>query len=159
PPGSLRIYEFRRGKFRAFVGFYRLESETHAIGDFTPVNHHEFLVIERDSGQGATAFFKKIFKIDIRENEGGNVEKKDVVDLLDIADPHDLDGDGANVFRFPFTTIEDVLVLDEDRILVANDNNYPFSVGRPPAIDNDEIIVLSLPRKLRLDRRLGDQRR
>ena len=122
------------------------------------MNHHEFLVIERDGGQGATALFKKIFKIDIREIEGGNVEKKEVVDLLDIADPHDLDGDGENVFRFPFTTIEDVLVLDKDRILVANDNNYQFSVGRLPPSTTTRCIVLSLPRKLRLDRRLGDQR-
>jgi hypothetical protein len=160
PASALRIYEFKRGKFRDFIGFYGLESTAHAIGDFTPVNRREFLVIERDGGQGATALFKKIFKIDIREIDGdGYVEKKEIADLLDIADPHDLDGDGEKVFRFPFTTIEDVLVLDDDRILVANDNNYPFSVGRPPAIDNDEIIVLELPKELRLDSRLGERRR
>ncbi len=154
--GALRIYEFSKGRFRRLVGFYGLESPTHAIGDFTPVNSREFLVIERDGGQGAAAQFKKIFKIDLREvDEDGFVEKEEVVDLLNIEDPHDLNGDGEEVFRFPFTTIEDVLVLDEDRILVANDNNYPFSVGRPPEIDNNEIIVLRIPRKLRLDHRLG----
>ncbi len=160
PAGALRIYKFERGKFRDFVGFYGLESPANAIGDFTPVNHREFLVIERDGGQGATALFKKIFKINIREiDDDGYVEKKEIVDLLDITDPFDLNGDGEEVFRFPFTTIEDVLVLDDDRILVANDNNYPFSVGRPPSIDNDEIIVLKLSRELRLDRRLGEPRR
>jgi glycerophosphoryl diester phosphodiesterase len=46
-------------------------------------------------------------------------------------------------------------VLDQRTILVANDNNYPFSLGRGPDIDNDEIIRLRLPRKLRLDPRLG----
>jgi glycerophosphoryl diester phosphodiesterase len=55
-------------------------------------------------------------------------------------------------------TIEDVLVLDERTILVANDNNYPFSVGRPPDIDNDEIIRLRLPKELRLDPRLGTKK-
>ncbi len=160
PAGALRIYEFKRGEFRDFVGFYALESPAHPIGDFTPVNHREFLVIERDGGQGATALFKKIFKVDIREiDDDGFVEKKEIVNLLDIADPLDLNGDGEEVFRFPFTTIEDVLVLDDDRILVANDNNYPFSVGRPPEIDNDEIIVLNLGRELRLDPRLLDRRR
>jgi glycerophosphoryl diester phosphodiesterase len=139
---------------------YGVESPANAIGDFTPVNHREFLVIERDGGQGATALFKKIFKINIREiDDDGYVEKKEIVDLLDITDPFDLNGDGEEVFRFPFTTIEDVLVLDDDRILVANDNNYPFSVGRPPSIDNDEIIVLKLSKELRLDRRLGEPRR
>ena len=72
-----------------------------------------------------------------------------------LEDPDDLNGDSETVFRFPFVTIEDVLVLDDDRILVANDNNYPFSVGRPPDIDNNEIIILKLPRELRLDPRLG----
>jgi hypothetical protein len=156
PAGALRIYEVRKGAFRSFVGFYQLESPANAIGDFTPVNNKEFLVIERDGGQGATALFKKIFKVNLSKvDSGGFVEKTELVDLLDIDDPQDLNQDGATTFDFPFTTIEDVLVLDERTILVANDNNYPFSVGRPPDIDNDEIIRLRLPKELRLDPRLG----
>jgi glycerophosphoryl diester phosphodiesterase len=54
-----------------------------------------------------------------------------------------------------FETIEDVLVLDANRVLVANDNNYPFSIGRPPAIDNNEMVVLQLDTPLDLDPRLG----
>ncbi len=162
PAGALRIYQFARGKFESFVAFYGLENPAHAIGDFTPVNSNEFLVIERDGGQGPTAQFKKIFKIDITAlDASGFVSKTEVVDLLNILDPGDLNGDGDKVFRFPFTTIEDVLVLGSDRILVANDNNYPFSVGRPPLIDNNEIIILKLPSegRLALDRRLGASRR
>jgi hypothetical protein len=48
-----------------------------------------------------------------------------------------------------------VLVLDADTILVANDNNYPFSVGRGPDIDNNEIIQIQLDQPLDLDARLG----
>ncbi|WP_413168337.1 calcium-binding protein [Capilliphycus salinus ALCB114379] len=48
-----------------------------------------------------------------------------------------------------------MLVLDENTILVANDNNYPFSVGRGPDIDNNEIIQLELDEPLDLDPRLG----
>ena len=156
PAGALRIYEFRKGAFKSFVGFYQMASPSNAIGDFTPVNNKEFLVIERDGGQGATALFKKIFKVDLSKiDSGGFVEKTELVDLLDIDDPQDLNQDGATTFDFPFVTIEDVLVLDERTILVANDNNYPFSVGRPPDIDNDEIIRLRLPKELRLDPRLG----
>jgi glycerophosphoryl diester phosphodiesterase len=55
----------------------------------------------------------------------------------------------------PFQTIEDVLVLDSKTILVANDNNYPFSIGRPPNIDNNEIVVIELDQPLALDNRLG----
>jgi hypothetical protein len=55
----------------------------------------------------------------------------------------------------PFVTIENVLVLDSDTILVANDNNYPFSIGRPPGIDNNEMVILQLDSPLALDPRLG----
>jgi glycerophosphoryl diester phosphodiesterase len=157
--GMLRIYEFRRGRFRKFAGFYPLDSPANAIGDFTPVNEKEFLIIERDGGQGAAALLKKIYKIDLTRKVDDVFKKTEIADLLDIEDPRDLDGDGETNFRFPFTTIEDVLVLGSRTILVANDNNYPFSVGRPPAIDNDEIIVLRLPKKLKVDRRLGFPRR
>jgi glycerophosphoryl diester phosphodiesterase len=55
----------------------------------------------------------------------------------------------------PFQTIEDVLVLDSKTILVANDNNYPFSIGRPPNLDNNEMVVIELDQSLALDNRLG----
>jgi hypothetical protein len=63
--------------------------------------------------------------------------------------------DGSTKFTFPFQTIENVLVIDKNTILVANDNNYPFSVGRPSAINNDEIILLGLGKPLSLDPRIG----
>jgi len=157
PENALRIYEFdaASSSFVDFVGFFRIEAG-HAIGDFTPINRHEFLVIERDGGQGASAAFKKIFQIDLsRRDANGFVVKEEIVDLLDLADPHDLDGDGATAFSFPFVTIEDVLVADSRTILVANDNNYPFSIGRGPDIDNNEVILVQLGRRLRLDPRLG----
>jgi glycerophosphoryl diester phosphodiesterase len=158
PPGSLRIYEFdvASSSYTGLVGLYQMESPSHAIGDFTPINTHEFLVIERDGGQGDAAEFKKIFKVDFSEvNSKGFVKKEEVVDLLNISDPNDLNGDGSTTFDFPFVTIEDVLVLDKDTILVANDNNYPFSIGRGPDIDNNEIIEINLTQDLNLDPRLG----
>ncbi len=158
PAGSLRIYEFdtTTSVFEALVGLYQMDAPDHAIGDFTPVNDHEFLIIERDGGQGETAEFKKIFKIDISAvNDSGFVKKEELVDLLNISDPSDLNGDGSTTYAMPFVTIENVLVLDEDTILVANDNNYPFSVGRPPAIDNNEIVQIKLNQPLDLDPRLG----
>jgi glycerophosphoryl diester phosphodiesterase len=160
PADALRIYEFKvnRPGFAHFVGFYRKAVPDHAIGDFTPINSQEYLVIERDGGQGAAVQFKKIFKIDINKiDKDGYIVKEEVVDLLNIADPNDLNGDGSTMFDFPFVTIEDVLVLSEDTILVANDNNYPFSVGRGPGIDNNEIIVLKLDKKLRLNKQIGVQ--
>ena len=158
PAGSLRIYEFdvASAAYEGLVGLYQLESAAHAIGDFTPINKDEFLVIERDNFQGEAAEFKKIFKVDFSAvNSEGFVNKEEVVDLLTLKDPNDLNGDGSTTFDFPFQTIEDVLVLDADTILVANDNNFPFTVGRPPGIDNNEIIEIQLDKPLNLDARLG----
>jgi len=159
PEGTVRIYEFdlTTGTFAdELVGLYPLDEPNHAIGDFTPINDSEFLVIERDGGQGEAAEFKKVFAIDFAEvNDEGFIAKEEVVDLLAIDDPDDLNGDGETTFDFPFVTIEDVVVLDERTILVANDNNYPFSVGRGPDIDNNEIVQLELDEPLDLDPSLG----
>lgn len=161
PEGALRVYAFRmkQGAFKRLMGFYQLEDPSHAIGDFTPINGGQYLVIERDGGQGATAKFKKIFKISLGNvDANGFIKKQQVVDLMNIADPHDLNGDGKTKFDFPFVTIEDVLVIDPWTILVANDNNYPFSVGRGPDIDNNEIILLKTKFRLVVDSRIGVQR-
>ncbi len=158
PAGALRIYEFdvASAAFEGLVGFYQMESTANAIGDFTPVNADEFLVIERDNNQGEAAEFKKIFKVDFSAiGSNGFVSKTEVVDLLHISDPNDLNGDGLTTFDFPFVTIENLLVLDANTLLVANDNNYPFSVGRGPDIDNNEIIQIELETPLALDPRLG----
>ena len=64
---------------------------------------------------------------------------------MNIYDPRDVAGDGRTktVFTFPFVTIEDVLVLDNNRLLVINDNNYPGSAGREFGVpDNNEFIVI-----------------
>ncbi len=105
-----------------------------------------------------------------KTDSNGYVAKEQVADLLNIQDPNDLNGDGKlniqdpndlngdgkKTFDFPFVTIEDVLVVDKNTILVANDNNYPFSTGRPgndpqnPVIDNNEILLLKLQKPLNL---------
>ncbi|QEI43442.1 3-phytase [Dolichospermum sp. UHCC 0315A] len=156
--GSVRIYKFdvASESYQGLVGRYQLASTSNAIGDFTPINNNEFLVIERDNGQGSTALFKKIFKVDFSKiDANGFVSKEEVANLLNIQDTNDLNGDGKTTYDMPFQTIEDVLVIDSKTILVANDNNYPFSIGRPPAIDNNEMVVLELDKPLALDSRLG----
>ncbi len=164
PAGALRINEFDIAS-REYTDnkiYYKLENPAYAIGDLAVINDNEYLVIERDGGQGDSAQFKKIFKIDLSKTDSnGYVVKEEVADLLNIQDPNDLNGDGKTTFDFPFVTIEDVLVVDKNTILVANDNNYPFSTGRPgddpqnPVIDNNEIILLKLENPLNLAPGLG----
>jgi glycerophosphoryl diester phosphodiesterase len=158
PSNALRIqqYDVATKKYEGLVGYYKLEDAANAIGDFTVINNNEYLVIERDNNQADAAKFKKIYKVDfLKKDANGFVMKEEVADLLTIADPEDLNQDGSKIYKMPFQTIEDVLVLDANTILVANDNNYPFSIGRPPAIDNNESVILKLDKPLNVDPRVG----
>jgi hypothetical protein len=129
------------------------------IGDMTAVNDHQFLVLERN---GATATgggvpFKKIYLIDIEGVANGEfVHKTELVDLMNIADPHDLNGDGNINFTFPFVTIESVLPLTPTTLLVINDNNYPGIGGRDLNSDNSEFIKIRLDTHLDLARSQDD---
>jgi hypothetical protein len=154
---NLRIDEFDI-KTRAYTKnnwLYQLEASGTNIGDMTAINDHEFLVIERN---GATATgggtpFKKIFIADIEGvANGGFVRKTELVDLMNISDPHDLNGDGSTIFTFPFVTIESVLILNPSTLLVINDNNYPGTGGRDLNSDNTEFIKIRLDNPLDLDR-------
>jgi len=149
------IYEFDLNR-RQYTGQrwqYRTEAANYAIGDFTALDQHRLLVIERDNNQGQAAQFKKIFLVDRRRTDpAGFLVKEEIVDLLQIADPNRISlpaqpGDIGlgNPFSFPFVTIESVLPLSSKRLLVINDNNYPFSTGRNPnQSDSTEFILLNL---------------
>lgn len=76
----------------------------------------------------------------------------ELVDLMNLADPFDLDGDGSQVFTFPYVTIENVLILDPRTLLVANDNNFPYGGGRELASDDTEFLRIRLPVSLVADK-------
>lgn len=162
-PGTLRVHEFDLAtkKFVGVLGRYKLEDPANAIGDLTVVNDNEYLVLERDNGSGETAKFKRVYKIDLsKKDANGIVAKELVVDLMNIADPNKLAPSSVNgVFSFPFVTIEDVLVLDANTILVANDNNYPGTGGRGKDLkDANEMIWLKLEKPLTLAAGVGTPR-
>lgn len=135
--------------------FYRLEAPSpsgQSIGDMTAVTNHSFLIIERDNFEGPAAAFKKVFLVDFNHvDASGFLVKRQVADLLNIADPDSVGGFGPT-FRFPFQTIESVLPLGRRRLAILNDNNYPFSAGRIAGQpDPNEFIVI------RLDQPLSDR--
>jgi hypothetical protein len=142
-------FDLSRRRYTGKQWFYRLESELNAIGDFTAVTNERFLVIERDNFEGAAAAFKKIFVVDLDDvDDDGFLVKRQVANLLEIRDPHNLAGQGP-VFRFHFQTIESVIPLSADTLGVLDDNNYPFSNGRVTGqADPNEIIVIRLDRPL-----------
>lgn len=148
PAKSLRINEFSIDS-ESYTGLdylYQLEAEGTAIGDMTAIDDHRFLVIERNGGTATSGTpFKKIFIADTTGvADGGFVTKTELVDLMNIADPDDLNGDGLTSFTFPYVTIEDVLILDANTLLVINDNNYPGTGGRDFGSDHTEFLKISL---------------
>jgi hypothetical protein len=138
-----------------------------SIGELKAVNERQLLVIERDNhGDDLPApRFKKVFLLDLSQaaKHDGYVGKSLLLDLLAIPDPTGVGGDG-DFFRLPFYTIESVHVVDERTLLVASDNNFPFSNGRsrsrsgdrrgPLAADDTELILVRLGTPLDADRRL-----
>jgi glycerophosphoryl diester phosphodiesterase len=152
PAGLLRMFaydlETRTWRDRAR---YQLDAPAIAIGDFLLTDDEHGLVIERDNTQGSLTAVKKVYDIGLPDDVRP-VAKRLAVDLLAIVDPSAIslpaaDGDVGlgTAFAFPFQTIESVVALDGGRLLIANDNNFPFSVGRHVGSgrpDDNELIVL-----------------
>lgn len=162
-PKTLLISEFDL-RTRTYTGNtmkYRLETRGTNIGDFILFNATEGIVIERDGTQADLAGFKKLYRITLGAN-GDFVRKTPLVDLMNIADPAGLSlpglpGDVAIGSRFgmPFNTIEDIIVVDPQTVLVIVDNNFPFSVGRHAGAklpDDNEMVLIQLPAALPVQR-------
>lgn len=155
-------FDIETKQYTGRVFSYRMEDPSYNIGELTAINDKEFIVIERDNNQGDPnnpafsnpAQFKRLYKVDISDVDSeGFVAKELLVDLLNIADPNGIGGNGTTngIFTFPFVTIESVLPLDEQTLLVINDNNFPGSVGRTPnQADSTEFIKIRLDQPLAL---------
>ncbi|BFU59224.1 MULTISPECIES: esterase-like activity of phytase family protein [Rodentibacter] len=165
---SLRILEFDvdKQKWTGRYWFYPLENEHNAIGDFNMIDAKNGLIIERDNGEGTLdkacrnltdtthcfsdpAKFKRIYKVTFSDNNVGKAVKKIAyIDLLKIADPNkiSLKPLTGEKLAFPFFTIENVDIVDNEHIIVGNDNNFPFSSSREPnRQDDNELILLKVP--------------
>jgi len=125
---TLRIYQFdvNSERYTDIIYRYRLDEKATNIGDFVAVNSHEFLVLERNSAsQAKDKPFKKVFLIDIdKVDEERFVQKRMLVDLMELNDPNDLDNDRQLTYAFAYSHIENMLIIDKNTLLIANDNNY-----------------------------------
>jgi hypothetical protein len=148
-------FDVRTQRFLPQTADLLLSDGTAAIGDLTAAGKNSLLVIERDNAQGAAAEAKRIALVDISAF-GGTLPSTPLVDLLALANPRGIGGTATadtvglgSLFGFPFVTIESVLVKNPRTLIVANDNNFPFSSGRRPGSpDDNEIIEIRLPAPL-----------
>ena len=132
---------------------YRTESSAHRVADAASVDANRLLVLERDNLRGDAAVFKRVYLVDLREvDAGGFLVKREVADLLNLRDPSGISLPAApgtiglgDPFKFAFQNIESLLAPAPDRLVVLNDNNYPFDTGgRDSDVDDDEVIEIAV---------------
>lgn len=149
------VYEFDT-KAKAYTGktwTFHADATNIQIGDAQVLDGRRILLIERDDLEGAAAKVKRLETIDLNgvEAADGTLAKTTVLDLLRIRDPFGItsaaDGFGlGDPFGFPLQSVETVLPVGGDRLLVANDNNFPDSDGRNAGRPDDlEAIVIEAP--------------
>jgi len=154
----LNQFDLRAGAYTGRTWWYHVDSgfPDAVIGDLTALDEHRFILIERDDDQGTAARQKKVYLVDLRRvDPDGFLEKRLVLDLLRIPDPNGISlparpgefGVG-DPFSFPLQSVESLEVLGGERLLIANDNNYPSSDGRWIARDrpdDTELVIVRAP--------------
>ena len=156
----LYAFDLSRQRFSRATADLRLGAAGDAIGDLTAAGPGTLLVIARDNAQGAAARTKDVLAVDISRFRD-YLPTTPLVDLLSLSNPALVGGPAqpgtvglGDPFAFPFQTIESLLVQNRRTLVIANDNNYPFSSGRRTgAPDDNEIIQVRLPRPLPAGRR------
>lgn len=133
--------------------FYRATAPGVSLSSLEADGAGGLLVLERDATEGKQAAIKRVYRVvPGRLEADGFLAKSLVCDLLAIADDRGLTRRERGVtglgerFSLPHVTPECLLVVDASTLVVAIDNNYPFSAGRRPGRPDDNEIV-----RLRLD--------
>ncbi len=130
-------FELQTKRWAGLAFRFPLDERAKAVGDVTLVNDRFGYALERDDTERRTDGFKRLVRFTLPEVVGATVTKTTAADLLDVAFP-----DGGT-FTFPFWTIEGVAPLPDGRVVIVNDNNFPFGRGRSEtAPDETELIVI-----------------
>lgn len=154
-PTRRRVYAFDIASRRYVERLpdYRVDDPSFLVSDFTALDQHRFIALERDNSEGDAAVHKQGFVVDLRDTgPAGTLAKRPVVDLLDLRDPTliSLPGRVGDIglgdrFAMPYVTIEAVLPLGGQRLAIVNDTNFG-STGRNPELpDPSDFIVVRVP--------------
>jgi len=146
PPFTTRVLEFDLGsqRFTGRTWRHRLSPRGGSATELVSYAPDWYLVIERDNASGNEAVLKSVVAIHLGEADEGRPAAL-IADLLDLADPRALAGNGA-AFRFPFITPEAIWPEGAYTLVLVNDNNYPGGGGRPPAGSKDASEFIRLRR-------------
>ncbi len=151
------LYEFDIAS-RQYTGVryrYPLAEAGHRVGALVMLDDSTGLAIEHDTTEATLSGYKRVHEITLASPDQP-VTKRELIDLSEIADPERVgigaEGDvgvGEAVFGLPFAAIGGLVVLDDSRVGVMTDNNFPFGQGRSAgSLDDTEFVVLALPEPL-----------
>ncbi|WP_018353246.1 esterase-like activity of phytase family protein [Longispora albida] len=150
------VYEFdvRANKYTGKTWSLRVDSADLVVGDAAVLDGRRLVFIERDNAMGPASRVKRLVVTDLDQADAnGYLPRRNAVDLMRIADPREISGPArpgeygvGSLFSFPLQSVETVLPLGGDKVLVANDNNFPGNDGRIPGRPDDtELIVIEVP--------------
>lgn len=150
------VYEFSvtANRYTGRTWSFRVDDPSLVVGDAAVLDGRRLLLIERDNAMGVQSRVKRLVVTDLdRASAGGVLPRRTVVDLMRIADPEGVSTPArpgeygvGELFSFPLQSVESVLPLGDDRVLVANDNNFPGNDGRIPGrADDTELIEITVP--------------
>jgi hypothetical protein len=157
-PTIRHVYEFDVAS-RSYTGrqwTFHAGGDDLQIGDAQVTSGRRIVFIERDDLEGPAAQIKDIDTIDLDStpDADGTLRKAKVFDALRIRDPFGISTAtgpaGAfglgDPYSFPIQSFETLVLLGGDRVLIANDNNFPDSNGRIAGRPDDlEADVLEVP--------------
>ncbi|SDT49541.1 esterase-like activity of phytase family protein [Actinoplanes derwentensis] len=150
------VYEFdiRANRYTGRTWTFLVDAPALLVGDAAVLDGKRLVLIERDNGMGPAAYVKRLVVTDLdKASADGTLPRRTVADLLRITDRTGVStparpgeyGVGEQ-FSFPLQSVESVLPLGGNRVLVANDNNFPGNDGRIPGHPDDtELIVIDIP--------------
>lgn len=145
-------FDTRSGAYTGRTWDYQTDQEPNVIGDAFTTKNDRLLIVERDDFEGDQAVTKRIYEVDLKSVDAeGYLEKSLVVDALHIQNPDGIGaGDGygtGEVFSLPVQSFETVVQLQDGRLLIGNDNNFPGNDARIPGTPDDtEFDVIDLAR-------------
>ncbi|GAA4951036.1 esterase-like activity of phytase family protein [Actinoplanes utahensis] len=149
------VYEFSvtANRYTGRTWTFLADDASLLVGDAAMLDGNRLLLIERDNGMGPTSLVKRLVVADLDEAVNGTLPRRTVADLMRIADRSGVSTPArpgeygvGELFSFPLQSVESVLPLGGNRVLVANDNNFPGNDGRIPGrADDTELIVLDVP--------------
>jgi hypothetical protein len=147
------VFEFdvRDRRFTGRTWTYLMSRPDTLVSDATALDRDHIVVTERDNNQGPAAAWKRAFLIRT-PGHAKTIEKRQVVDLLNVRDPHLISLPGrpgdfglGDRFAFPYVTVEAVLPSGHDELTFVNDTNFG-STGRNPGLpDYSDFIVVDVP--------------